>query len=66
MKKSTLLTVILVLLFTSCNEDDIQPNDTNLFVTPKVNRTVTQISLVDEMTINDLAMIQNFFKMKKV
>ncbi len=52
MKKSTLLTVILVLLFTSCNEDDIQPNDTNLFVTPKVNRTVTQISLVDEMTIN--------------
>ena len=52
MKKSTLLIVILVLLFTSCNEDDIQPNDTNLFVTPKVNRTVTQISLVDEMTIN--------------
>ena len=40
-------------LFTSCKKDDIQPTDPNLFVPPTVSRTITQIALVDEMTVED-------------
>ncbi len=40
-------------LFTSCKKDDIQPTDPNLFVAPTVSRTITQIALVDEMTVED-------------
>ena len=45
---------MLLSILSSCKKDnDIQTNDTNLFVVPEVNRTVTQITLVDEMTIED-------------
>ena len=45
---------MLLSTLSSCLKDnDIQPSDTNLFVATEVNRTVTQIALVDEMTIDD-------------
>ena len=45
---------MLLSILSSCLKDnDIQPSDTNLFVATEVNRTVTQIALVDEMTIDD-------------
>ena len=54
MKKISLLFIMLLSTLSSCLKDnDIQPSDTNLFVAPEVNRTVTQIALVDEMTIED-------------
>jgi len=54
MKKISLLFIMLLSTLSSCLKDnDIQPSDTNLFVATEVNRTVTQIALVDEMTIDD-------------
>lgn len=54
MKKISLLFIMLLSTLSSCLKDnDIQPSDTNLFVAQEVNRTVTQIALVDEMTIDD-------------
>lgn len=53
MKNLTYYTMVVPFLFTSCNKDDIQPNNPNLFVAPTVSRTITQITLVDEMTIED-------------
>jgi len=46
--------MIVLLLFTSCKEDDTQPSDPDLFVPPTVSRTITQIALVDQMTVEDV------------
>ena len=54
MKHLIYYTIFILFLFTSCKKNDIQPGDSNLFVSPTVSRTVTQISLVDEMTVEDV------------
>jgi len=53
MKNLIYYTMVGLFLFTSCKKDDIQPTDPNLFVPPTVSRTITQIALVDEMTVED-------------
>ncbi|MDA9952384.1 hypothetical protein N9D46_03080 [Chitinophagales bacterium] len=59
MKNLIYYTIVGLFLFISCKKDEIQPSDPNLFVPPTVSRTIAQITLVDEMTFEDVNLNAN-------